>query len=143
MATSGHRKVARVLMAEEEEFMEIDTPQGLALKRNTGKTVDSTETSNKKKSKSGELPHTSAPEKQDRRYWLGFNYMEQLAIEAGTPECHSDGPVEDLVTKGYLRNEVVELEQAIVSYPRIPQKLYSSRRSDKVLGQHFSLTTPI
>jgi hypothetical protein len=110
MATSGHRKVARVLMAEEEEFMEIDSLQGSALKTNTGKTVDSTETSNKKKSKSGELLYTSAPEKQDRRYWLGFNYMEQLAIEVGTPECHSDGPVEDLVTQGYLQNEAEELE---------------------------------
>jgi hypothetical protein len=139
MATNGHRKVARVLIAEEEEFMEIDTPQGSALKKNIGKIVDSTETSNKKKNKSGELLFTSALEKQDRRYWLSFNYMEQLAIEVGTSECHSDGPVEDLVTQGYLQNEAEELEQAIVSYPRIPQKLYSSRRSDKVLGQHFNL----
>jgi hypothetical protein len=32
MTTSGGRKVMRSLMAEEEEFMEIDTPYGTAQK---------------------------------------------------------------------------------------------------------------
>jgi hypothetical protein len=48
--------------------------------------------------------------------------------------------VEDLVTKGYMRTEAEELEQTIVSYPRIPQKLYPSKRNDKVLDQHYNLT---
>ena len=32
------------------------------------------------------------------------------------------------------------MEQAIVSFPRVPQKLYPSKRKDKVLGQHYNLT---
>jgi hypothetical protein len=34
-----------------------------------------------------------------KKFWLGFNYMEQLAIENGVPECSSDGSIEDLVAK--------------------------------------------
>jgi hypothetical protein len=140
MASSGSRKVVRALMNEEEEFMEIDTPQGSSLKRATGKAMNTSERSNTKKSKSGEIVCTTAPEKLDRKYWLGFNYMELLAIESDILECYSGGPVEDLITQGYLRIEAEELEQAIVSYSRIPQKLYPSSRNNKVLGQHYNLT---
>jgi hypothetical protein len=75
MATSSNKKVARTLMMDEEELMDINTPQGSTLKRATGKAVDTSE-NNKKKSKSGELVCVTIPEKLDRRYWLGFNYME-------------------------------------------------------------------
>jgi hypothetical protein len=51
-----------------------------------------------------------------------------------------DGPMEDLVAKSYIRAEAKELEQAIVSFLRVPQKLYPSTRIDKVLGQHYKLT---
>jgi hypothetical protein len=50
-----------------------------------------------------------------------------------------DGPTEDLVAMGYIQAEAEELEQAIVAFPRVPQKLYPSVRSDKVLGQHCNL----
>jgi hypothetical protein len=36
--------------------------------------------------------------------------MEQLAIENGVPKCNSDGSVEDLVAKGYIRTKAEELE---------------------------------
>ena len=48
--------------------------------------------------------------KSERKLWLGFSYIEQLAIESGIPKCMDDGQVEDLVAKGYIRVEVEELE---------------------------------
>ena len=47
--------------------------------------------------------------------------MEQLAVEEGLPECMIDGPTEGLVVMGYIQEEVEELEQAIVAFPRVPQ----------------------
>jgi hypothetical protein len=51
MATSGNRKVARNLMVEDEEFMEIDTLQGLAHKRSTGKAKELMEKIAKKRTR--------------------------------------------------------------------------------------------
>jgi hypothetical protein len=39
-----------------------------------------------------------------------------------------------------LRHEAEELENSIISFPRVPQTLYPSVRSDKVLGQYYNLT---
>jgi hypothetical protein len=140
MTTSGGRKVMRSLMAEEEEFMEIDIPYGTAQKRPTGKAKDTDGECSNKKSRSEIVLHVTAPEKGKPSYWMGFSYMEQLAVEAGIPECTSDGSVDDLVAKGYIRVEAEEMETAIVAFPRIAQKLYPSKRSDKVLGQHYNIT---
>jgi hypothetical protein len=41
---------------------------------------------------------------------------------------------------GYRQDEAEELENVIVVFPRVPQRLYPSIRKDKVLGQHFNLT---
>jgi hypothetical protein len=132
MAAFGSRRVARSLLTEEEEFMDIDTTTWAA--------KDTIETSSKKKSKGAEELHVIIPEIPNIKYWLGFNYMEQLAKEAGTLECTVDGSIEDLVARGYMRTEAKELETSIVSYPRVPQVLYPSTRYDKVLGQHYNLT---
>jgi hypothetical protein len=140
MATSGSRKVARILMVEDEEFMEIDTLQGSAHKRTTWKTKELMEKNSKKKNRSEETQIVTMPDRTERKLWFGFSYMEQFAIEAEILECMDDGPVEDLVAKGYIRTEAEELEQAIVSFPRVSQKLYPSTRKDKVLGQHYNLT---
>jgi hypothetical protein len=140
MAATGSRKVARALMDEEEELMEIDSPQGSVQKRPNGKTKEATEKHNKKKSKGVETAVVTIPEKLGSKLWYGFSYMEQLAAEEGLPECRTDGPTEDLVAMGYIQEEAEELEQAIVAFPRVPQKLYPSSRKDKVLGQHFNLT---
>jgi hypothetical protein len=140
MTTSGGRKVMKSLMAEEEEFMEIDIPYGTVQKRPTGKAKDTDGECSNKKSRSEIVLYVTAPEKRKPSYWMGFSYMEQLAVEAGIPECTSDGSVDDLVAKGYIRVEVEEMEIAIVAFPRIAQKLYPSKRSDKVLGQHYNIT---
>jgi hypothetical protein len=141
MAATSSRKVSRNLMLGEEEFMEIDSPQGSAQKRSTEKAKETMERNSNKKSKSGETLSVTISEKtKKKKLWLGFSYMEQLAVEAGTPECMTDGPTEDLVAMGYLRDEAEELQQAVVSFPRVPQRLYPSTRSDKVLGQYYNLT---
>jgi hypothetical protein len=141
MAATSSQKVSRNLILGEEEFMEIDSPQGSAQKRSTEKAKETMERNSNKKSKSGETLSVTISEKtKKKKLWLGFSYMEQLAVEAGTPECMTDGPTEDLVAMGYLRDEAEELQQAVVSFPRMPQRLYPSTRSDKVLGQHYNLT---
>jgi hypothetical protein len=66
--------------------------------------------------------------RSERKLWYGFSYMKQFAIEAGIPECMDDGSTEDLVAKGYIKIEVEDLEKVIVTYPRVPQKLYPSTR---------------
>jgi hypothetical protein len=140
MTTSGGRKVMRSLMAEEEEFMEIDIPYGTTQKRTIGKTKDTKGECSNKKNRSKIVLHVTTPEKGKPRYWMGFSYMEQLAVEVGIPECTSDGSVDNLVAKGYIRAEAEEMETSIVAFPRIAQKLYPSKRSDKVLGQHYNIT---
>jgi hypothetical protein len=139
MATTSSRKVARVLMVDVDELMEIDSPQGSTQKRTNGRAKELTEKYNKK-SKSEETTLITMPDKLENKLWFGFSYMEQMAVEEGLPKCMTDGPTEDLVAMGYMRIEADELEQAIVSFPRVPQKLYPSTRSDKVLGQHYNLT---
>jgi hypothetical protein len=102
MAATSSRKVSRNLMLGEEEFMEIDSPQGSAQKRSTEKAKETMERNSNKKSKSGETLSVTISEKtKKKKLWLGFSYMEQLAVEAGTPECMTDGPTEDLVAMGY------------------------------------------
>jgi hypothetical protein len=140
MAASRSRQVARPLLPDEEEFMEIDTTPGASQKRTTGTAKVATETSSKKKSKGAKELHITIPEAPNKRYWLGYSYMEQIAKEIGIPECIEDGSIEDLVAKGYMQTEAKELGCSIVSYPRVPQVLYPLVRSDKVLGQHYNLT---
>jgi hypothetical protein len=140
MAATGSRKVARALMEEEEVFMDIDSSQGSAQKRSNGKVKETVETHNKKKNKGVETAIVTIPEKLGNKLWYGFSYMEQLAAEEGLPECMTDGPTEDLVAMGYRQDEAEELENAIVAFPRMPQRLYPSIKKDKVLGQHFNLT---
>jgi hypothetical protein len=119
MAAHGSRRIARVLMEEEEELMEIDSPQGSAQKRSNGKAKEITKKQSKKKSKNEETAVVTIPEKLASKLWYGFSYMEQLAEEAGQPECMPDGPTEDLVAMGYIQAEAEELEQAIVAFPRV------------------------
>jgi hypothetical protein len=82
MAATSSRKVARNLELEEEEFMEIDTSHGAIQKRATGRARDSAEKSSKKKSKNDEVLYIITPDQVERKYWLGFSYMELLAAEA-------------------------------------------------------------
>jgi hypothetical protein len=85
MVASGSKKVVRSLLTEEDEFMEIVSPQGPTHKRTPGATKDTTKKSSKKKSKGAAKLQVIIPEATSRRYWLGFSYMEQIAREAEIP----------------------------------------------------------
>ena len=111
----------RSLMDEEEEFMEIDTPLGTTQKRFIGKAKVIERRRSNKKNRSEEVLRITAPKKREPKYWMGFSYMEQMAMEAGIPECISDGLVEDLVATRYIRAKAKELGTTKVAFPRITQ----------------------
>jgi hypothetical protein len=65
MATTGNKKVMKSLMAEEEEFMEIDSFLGFSQKKAIGKAKEIAEKSSKKTSKSGEVICITIPQKEN------------------------------------------------------------------------------
>ena len=73
-------------------------------------------------------------------FWLGFEAMERIAKEEGIAELFTDETIADRVTRGIPRKEAEELESVSISYPRVPQTLYPSERSDGIKGQHINLT---
>jgi hypothetical protein len=56
-----NKKVMRSLMAEEEEFMEIDSFSGSSQKKATGKAKEVAKKSSKKRSKSGKVICITTP----------------------------------------------------------------------------------
>jgi hypothetical protein len=74
------------------------------------------------------------------KFWLGFEVMKKLAKEQGLEELFNDESIADRITRGIPRKETEELECVSISYPRVPQTLYPSERSDGINGQHFNLT---
>ncbi|KAG0573071.1 hypothetical protein KC19_VG146200 [Ceratodon purpureus] len=88
-----------------------------------------------------EPTHISEPESNQRpRFWLGFETMEQLAVERGEEELFSDETIEDRELRGISRDEAEEMAQVSDAFPRVPQLLYPSQRPDGVLGQHYNIT---
>jgi hypothetical protein len=83
---------------------------------------------------------TESSSNQKLKLWLGFESMENLVIEQGIEELFSDETISDRITRGIHRKEVEELESVSISYPIVPQILYSSVRSDGLPGQQLNLT---
>src|ERR1700737_260028 len=52
----------------------------------------------------------------------------------------NDETIADKTTRGIPRKETEKLESVSISYPRVPQTLYPSKRSDGLPGQHLNLT---
>ena len=77
---------------------------------------------------------------QQLRLWLGFDTMEKLAIDQGIEELFTDETIADRVTRGIPLKEAEELESVSISFPRVPQTLYPSKRRDGLPGQHLNLT---
>ena len=73
------------------------------------------------------------------QFWLGFEAMERIAKEQGIAELFTDETIADRVTRGIPRKEVEELESVSISYPRVPQTLYPSERSDGIKGQQMMI----
>jgi hypothetical protein len=92
MASSSTRKQ---ILHQDLDSIEIDSPQASTQKRLTDKDI-ATKTSSGKRSKP--MTYTLVPEQRLPRYWLGFSYMEQIAIDRDLPECTNSEPLEDLVT---------------------------------------------
>jgi hypothetical protein len=134
MASSSTR---RQILQQELDLMEIDAP---SQKRLTDKDETSRAANGKKNKPDKPTIIVSVPDQRPPRYWLGFSYMEQIAIDRNLPECTNSEPLEDLMTKGYTKTEAEEMLQAIVAFPRVPQILYPTAREDQVLGQHYNLT---
>ena len=65
--------------------------------------------------------------------------MEKLAKEEGLEELFNDESIADRITKGIPHKKTEELECVSISYPRVPQTLYPSERSDDIIGQHLNL----
>ena len=81
------------------------------------------------------------PEQRIRQnFWYGFTNMEKLAMEEGLDELFDGESIEDRVLRGVPRKEAEELENVTVSFPRIPQTYYPSKRDDDVIGQHLNIT---
>ena len=73
-------------------------------------------------------------------FWFGFQVVEQLAKEEGRASLSIDMPLIDLVAMGYLQQEARELQTSYISYPRVPQKLWPTSRTDGIVGQHVNVT---
>ena len=81
------------------------------------------------------------PEQRIRQnFWYGFTNMEKLAMEEGLDELFDGESIEDRVLRRVPRKEAEELENVTVSFPRIPQTYYPSKRDDDVIGQHLNIT---
>ena len=65
--------------------------------------------------------------------------MERIAKEEGIAELFTDETIADRIMRGIPRKEAKELENVSISYPRVPQTLYPSERSDGIMGQHLNL----
>ena len=88
-----------------------------------------------------EVIHSEEPAKNTHRsLWFGFEAMERLAEENDQEPLFFEETVEDRVTRGVSRTEATELDQVSISFPRIPQLLYPSKRPDGAPGQHYNLT---
>ena len=74
------------------------------------------------------------------KFWLGFEAIEKLTKEQGLEEFFTDESIADRITQCIPRKEAEELECVNISYPRVPQTLYPSGRSNGIMGQHFNLT---
>jgi hypothetical protein len=84
--------------------------------------------------------HVTKPSPDQKlKFWLGFESMERLAIEHGLDILFFDESIADRTTKGIPSKKAEELESVSISYPRMLQILYPSKRSDGIPGQHLNL----
>jgi hypothetical protein len=95
MDNKANSSAKRQILQHDSDLMEIDAPQ--ASKRTTDKDTTSKIASGKKSKLSKYAPNVTIPDLRPPRYWLGFSYMEQIAIDRNLPECTNNEPLEDLV----------------------------------------------
>ena len=81
-----------------------------------------------------------AVRRHHRSLWLGFENIEKFAQENGRDPLLCVESIQEKVTRDMSRSEATELDQVSVSFPRIPQLLYLSVRTDGIPRQHYNLT---
>ena len=70
--------------------------------------------------------------------WLGFQYMEMLAIDLNVePYVHT---LEACMQVGIPHEEEKELTTATIAFPRVPQKLWPFMHNDNIPRQQYHLT---
>ena len=74
------------------------------------------------------------------KFWLEYEAIKKFAKEQGLEEFLTDKTIANRITRGIPCKEVEGLECVSISYPRVPQILYPSERSDDIMGQHLNLT---
>lgn len=139
--TGQGRGAARDL-TEDPDFVMMEAnspPQGQ--KRNGGSKASSEEkrsraTSSEKRNKSASKEKPSPTP----HFWLGFEAMEKLAIEEGTPHSLEPTSTPNNTKKGCSDKEAAELTTAVFSYPHVNQALFPLVRPDGIEGQHFNIT---
>ena len=132
------------IFGEEEEIMQIDTP-AYSLKRLLEEKIKNkskgraqgkwTRESTKTLPSQMDPAEETAPAHLTKfKFWLGFEAMERITKEQGIAELFTNESIADRITRGIPRKEAEELESVSISYPRVPQTLYSSERSDGIMG---------
>ena len=72
--------------------------------------------------------------------WLGFQTMELIAEANGEPLQEIHMSIREMIRRGYKENEAAEAHTAKVSFPRVPQQKWPSKRLDGRTGHHYHLT---
>ena len=73
-------------------------------------------------------------------FWLGFDAMEELALEDGTPHNLEPTPTLHTTKKCRSDKEATKLFTAVYSYPHVNQTLFPLTRHDNIEGQYFNIT---
>jgi hypothetical protein len=137
------------LFGKDEDIMEIDSPaQSLKrlLEEKAKKEGKSAAHGKRNREITKGTPSQKAPAEDSSvhltkfKFWLGFETMEKIAKEQGIEELFTDESIADRITRGIPRKEAEKLESVSISFPRVPQTLYPSERSDGIKGQHLNLT---
>jgi hypothetical protein len=138
------------LFGEDEDIMEIDSPaQSLKrlLEEKTKNRSKSVAHGKRNREITKGTPNQKAPAEESSsvhltkfKFWLGFETMEKIAKEQGIEELFTDESIANRITRGIPHKEAEELESVSISYPRVPQTLYPSERSDGIMEQHLNLT---
>ena len=119
----GSRGATRDLTADPNFIMrQTDSPpQGV--KRSGGNKTTSAEKKNKSASKEGPT---------SKQLWLGFEMMEKLAIEEGTPIHTTPTTLHTLIRNGFSDKEAKEFLKATPAYPHVGQSCYPFSRLDSI-----------
>ena len=129
---TGNRGASRELAADPDFIMRdvISPPQG------TKKSGGSKSTSAEKKTKPA--PKEKSP--PTKRFWLGFEAMEKLAIDEGAPLSFTPTPIHNLIKSGFSEKEAKEFLKSVLSYPHVEQTCFPLCRPDGIAGQHYNIT---